>query len=395
MRRTLHHLLNDNSGTVLIYVALAIFALVAIGIIGVDVSRLLVARVQLQNAADAGALAGARLFLDSPAPTDVEVMAEAKDIAGMNKAFAEEGDEPIPRENIAVVVDMDEQTVRVTTESDVSQYFLGVAPIGKTFGDVSATAVAKVGEVIPEFCYKPWSIPDRWDDLTLVPGYQDWQGNGYYDMEDFQDSNDNDRYDIGEPFTDGNNNGSWDSEFYDPLLTGYLASKDVGLELTLKAAKPNEAPAPGQYWAVDLPDENGDRVSGADWYRWNIANCNPNPILPGDLLWTENGNMQGPTLQGVRDLIAQDPDAQWDSDCDCVDSELGDDSPRIAFIPLHDPRIRIAPGKRTLLIRKLAAFFIERIEPPSGVVGRFMRVQTSGAPVPPGAGFFWSLSLIE
>jgi hypothetical protein len=397
MGRTLKQLLRDNSGAVLIYVALAIFALAAIGIIGVDVSRMLVARVQLQNAADAGALAGARKFMDTPPPTDVDVVVEAKDIAGMNKAFAEAEPQPIPRENIAVVVNMAEREVRVTTESDVSQYFLGVVPLGETFGDVSATAVAKIGYVTPQ-CLKPWSIPDRWDDQTLIPGYPSWRNNKYYDMEDFDDANDNGVYDPGEPYQDDNNDGIFNWEYYDPVFTGYTAAKDHGLQITLKAAGPKDAPAPGQYWPVDLPDENGDPIHGADWYRWNIANCNPGTVMPGDWLWTENGNMVGPTLQGMRDLIAQDPNAYWDSGCECIDGSDFSLSPRIGLIPMHDPRVRISPGKQRLLITKIAAFFIERVDGKSGVVGRFMKVQYAGTPLPPGSdngGWIWNLSLIE
>ena len=33
----------------------------------------------------------------------------------------------------------------------------------------------------------------------------------------------------------------------------------------------------------------------------------------GDLLLMEPGNMVGPTTQGIEDLIAQDPDAYWDT----------------------------------------------------------------------------------
>jgi hypothetical protein len=284
----------------------------------------------------------------------------------------------------------------VTTESEVSQYFLGVTPLADTFGDVSATAVARVGGVLP-VCIKPWSIPDRWDDQALINGYPDWQNNNYYDMEDFDDSNDNGLYDAGEPFVDENNNGEFDLEFYDPLLTGYTMARDHGLQLTLKAAGPKDAPTPGQYWAVDLPDASGEPAHGADWYRWNIANCNPNPVLPGDWLWTENGNMVGPTLQGMEDLIALDPDAYWDDgDCQCVHSEFSE-SPRVAYIPLHDPRVRIASGKMTLLVTRLAGFFIEGIDGKSGVLGRLVSVQTSGTPDPndSNAGWFWSLSLIE
>jgi hypothetical protein len=379
-------------------VALAIFALAAIAIISVDISKLLVTRVQLQNAADAGALAGARMFMDSQPPTDVDIIVEAKDIAGVNKAFALEGDEPIPRDNITVTVDMEDQIVGVTTRSQVSQYFLGVTSLGIGPGDVSAYAAASFAEICNVICLKPFSIPDRHDDFNAPAYYADaWNGNGLYDQENFTDTNKNRAYDFGEAYEDLNSNFVFDQEFYDPLLTGYIASKDHGLQLELKANNSSK-PEPSQYWPVDLPDENGDSRPGASWFRWNIGNCNPWPVKPGDYLWTEDGNMVGPTSQGMENLIDQDPNAHWDEGCECIqDSDFGI-SPRIGLIPLHDPRMPIVSGKVQLLVTKVAAFFIEEQRSDGTVVGRFLKVQGPGDPCEEGetnGGFVWNLSLIE
>jgi hypothetical protein len=378
-------------------VALGIFALVAVAILGVDISRMLVARVQLQNAADAGALAGARMFLDSPIPSDVEIRAEAEDIAGMNKAFAAQGDEVIPAANIDVSVNMTDQIVRVTTRSLVSQYFLGVTNLGIDAGDVAAVAAARVNEVCNSVCMKPWSIPDRHDDQTLIPGYPEWQNNGIHDKEEFTDLDDNNFWNPGEPYVDDNSDGVYNQEFYHPLFTGYTAAKDHGLQLTLKSGNFNK-PEPGQYFPVDLPDENGDYVPGGAQYRWNIWNCNPNSVKPGDLLKTENGNMVGPTAQGMRQLYDKDPNAHWDDGCSCVADSDFSSSPRIGLIPLHDPRVPLRPGKMDIHVVKIAAFFIEEIRGNGVVVGRFLKIQGPGDPCPDGqtaGGFVWNLSLIE
>jgi hypothetical protein len=56
--------------------------------------------------------------------------------------------------------------------------------------------------------------------------------------------------------------------------------------------------------------------------------------------------MMGPTTQGIRDLIAQDANARWDTATDTVvGSTFGNHSPRIFPIPLYDP-IFYDSGKR-------------------------------------------------
>jgi Flp pilus assembly protein TadG len=393
MRRTLRQLLQEDLGTVLIYTALAIFALAAMGILAVDVSRLLVTRTQLQNAADAGALAGALMYVNGGEPTVAEVRAQAARITSMNKSFGMEGDEEIELDQITVRVNQEQMRVEVETHSVVSQYFLGLAEaLTDNTGDVSAIAAARLGELCSASCMKPWSIPDRWDDQSDV-GYPAWQNNGFYDKEEFTDQNDSGYWEQGESWEDLNNDGKYNLEFYDPEVTGYQADKDHGFQLELKANN-NTKPAAGQYWPIDLPDD----VGGSD-YRWNITHCNPAAVQPGDDLWTENGNMVGPTAHGMRELYDMDPDAYWDDGCACIE---GSDpefsvSPRIGLIPIHDPRISIETGKKTLRITKIAAFFIEEIRGNGIVVGRFLKVQMPGQPCQGGetaGGFLWNLSLV-
>jgi hypothetical protein len=121
-------------------------------------------------------------------------------------------------------------------------------------------------------------------------------------------------------------------------------------------------------------------------------------VKVGDLLATENGNMVGPTKQGVKELMDKDPDAYWDSDCKCVKSPIfaENKSPRIVFIPLHDPRIPLAPGKMDIKVAKIIAMFLEGQNGGGDVVGRFMKVQAPGQIGPPGGpGYLFNLSLIR
>jgi hypothetical protein len=83
--------------------------------------------------------------------------------------------------------------------------------------------------------------------------------------------------------------------------------------------------------------------------------------------------MVGPTYQGVRELIAQDPDAYWDERSNTVVSEHGMDSPRVVTVALFDPNEITQPGRQYLRFNNFARIFIEeqasRQDP---VTGRFL-----------------------
>ena len=55
--------------------------------------------------------------------------------------------------------------------------------------------------------------------------------------------------------------------------------------------------------------------------------------------------MEGPTIQGAEDLIAQDPGAYWDNSTNTVKGSAFAQSPRTFPIPLYDP-IVYDSGKR-------------------------------------------------
>lgn len=248
-------------------------------------------------------------------------------------------------------------------------------------------------------CLKPWSMPDRWDDVTGIPGYMgelvgtrrnpDWRNNARLDRETFTDTNGNRLHDAGESFIDGNTNATYDEEAYDPALTGYTAhavagnllapTGDLGLELVLHPADPFTPPTPGLYFAIDLPPINkGTPITGGDAYRENMATCNPVLVEPGDGLQLEPGGMSGPTNQGMHDLIAQDPDATWDDATRSVIHSTFALSPRIVLVPLHDPRLPLASGSSSLRVTKVVAFFMDRMVGPAAVRGHLLRTIVPG-----------------
>ena len=424
--------IKKDRGNALIMGALSFAVLAAFGVLTIDVGRILVTRSQLQNAADAGALAGASLYCEQGDPTDAEVQNRVRLVGQAHKALAMDAPAyvDIPNSQIDLLNDTENarHVVTVRTEMQTRQYFLNLLRLaapgdpnapGGTSDMVHAVAAAACGATCGVQCVKPWSIPDRWDDSTPIQGYTggnklpNWQNNGQYDQEDFTDQNGNSLWDPGEPFSDKNGNGQYDHEAYNSLLTGYIPDPypgnvlspngDLGLELTLHPGNPADAPVPGQYYSVDLPPLNrGNPITGGDQYRENIADCNPASVWPGDWLQTEPGLMVGPTNQGMRDLIAQDPDAYWDPITQSVQGSKFQISPRIILIPIHDPRIPIASGRNNVQVTKIAAFFMEQMEGNAEVRGRFLKVRNPGEPCVAGAGggggavsFTYQLSLIR
>ena len=90
--------------------------------------------------------------------------------------------------------------------------------------------------------------------------------------------------------------------------------------------------------------------------------------------------MSGPTMQGVNDLLDQDPTARWNETMDCVVSDgyqASDDaskcrsSPRIRPVPLFDPTEEPELGAKPFAFTNFAGIFIEGIEGKT-VYGRWL-----------------------
>ena len=120
----------------------------------------------------------------------------------------------------------------------------------------------------------------------------------------------------------------------------------------------------------------------------------------GDLLLMEPGNMVGPTMDGIDDLIAKDPDAYWDDYNDKPVSTKSP-SPRVVAIPLYDPNFyetgKLNGRNADLKVANYMGFFITgrsgnnvygRITPVSGLV------TGNGGPAP-AAAFPMAIRLVE
>jgi len=382
-------------GTALIFVTVAITTCIAFSVLTLDIGMILMTRIQLQNAADAAALAGVSALMAGG--TQAAARTRAIAVAGQNVAWRDGLDAVIiddPDVTFPSATRCRVQTHRTRATGDALRtFFIRVLdPGADLLAEASAAAEAEFFLVCGTSCVKPWSVPDRWDDTN---------DNGEYDYaEPYTDSNGNDQWNPGEPFEDQNGNGAWDpDEPYDPVTSGYLPPGDVGLRITLKIGDPNDAIVPGFFYAVDLPpmhDPAGDPETGADVYREHIATCAPYVINLGDSLQVEPGNMVGPTRQGVLDLIAQDPGASWDDASQSVVGSAYGTSPRVVKIAFFDPRFTPKSGRNFVIVSKLGGFFLEGVGGQSAVTGVFMGLTTPGEPCEGGEpSFLLSLHLVE
>jgi Flp pilus assembly protein TadG len=320
-------------GATLVLVALSLVILLGISALAIDLVALYVARSEAQRAADAAALAGADVFVTSGYSSGlvtqgaVQTMAAAAASAVGNKNLVG-GQNPLIGTNfsgtcppsagsdgcfnfsiagdprITVVVQR-----TAARNNPMPTFFIKI--FGITKADVSAQATAEAynpsggGPPVGVKCLKPWILPNC-DPNHPNPAL----------------ANSN----CGSPAADYFYNNSLCANTSIPGICypGSAASGGaIGEKLTLKPGIPQSAPAPSQFYPVDIPPgttpaqcpapgapgcgggiSSGGGGPGASLYRQNIACCNTNNIVCGNVSvnW-KTGNMQGPTRQGVECLI--------------------------------------------------------------------------------------------
>lgn len=357
MKKRFQHLRDDERGMSLVFVAVGFMAFMTATTLAIDVGMFMTARNQAQNAADAGALAGAvalvqNSYTDRSAggPVVQSAILTAKDNLVVRGAV------DVEPENVTFPVGPSGQDNRVRVE--VFRPSLATL-MGRFFGvdsvDISAVATAEASPANAATCVKPFTIPDRWIETQTPP----------WDSED-------DTFD----YVEKNGQVLANPDVYIPAgqpgYTGYDPERDKGMRIRLKSDNSTKV-APSFYnpWRIG-------NSTGADDYRENIAECNTAVIPIGAPMPAEPGNMVGPTQQGVSDLIDKDPHAYWDDGCNCVKgSSFGTKSPRVAIIPVYDP-VFYEMGKQnstnaSLKIANYIGFFLEGMQG-GEVIGRITPV---------------------
>jgi hypothetical protein len=375
MRNSVRHFVDDERGMSLVFVCVGFMAMLSATTLAIDVGMFMAARSQAQNAADAGAHAGAvalvfNSFTDrtpgGPVVLSAINAATANQVMGAPvSVIAADVTFPLAPDGTAsrVQVKVSRTAARLNPVATLMGAFFGVQTV-----DVDAVATAEASPANAETCVKPFTIPDKWIENQTGP----WDPDDTFDV------------------YGGGGRVLPNADVYIPAgqpgYTGYNADRDRGTRLILKANNSNSV-SPSFYNPWDLPGS-----TGASDYRSNISGCNTALIRIGEPMTAEPGNMVGPTKQGTDDLVARDPSAYWDQHCNCVMGSAFGTSPRVAIIPLYDPMV-YETGKQNgrnadLVIANYLGFFIESMQG-NQVVGRITPVggvfAANGGPAPAGA----------
>jgi len=329
-------------GFVLIVVAALLAALTGFLALAVDIGVLYSARTSAQEVADAASLAGAFTFInDTQSPQPQTASNHALQVALNNSILGQ----PIVAANVNVNVDLPKRRVTVDVQSTQNTYFARV--LGVQTENVAVESIAEAAQYSTGTgCAKPWFVPNSvlsTQDACSACGSNEVVISG------------------GE-------------------VTAYAQSR-IGQAISLKTQTPNNALAPSQFYAIRLPGSQG-----ANDYRNNIATCANSYLRCGDFYSTEQGDMRGPTRQGVKDLIGDPPTDSWvSSGLYQTPYGLSDSSRNIVVAPIWDtcgvsgfcPGGKFPSGSATVQIIGFAAFFLEGVQG-TDVVARLISLSSCG-----------------
>jgi hypothetical protein len=311
-------------GAVLIQAAIASLVLVGFSTFVVDYGVLWVGRHQAQNAADAGATAGAiaRAYDDFDDPPDNGGAAAetASQVAGTNLVWGAASAPVVSFPPCPAGVGAPDRCVRVDVyrngdkgSQPLPRFFaplLGIASQG-----VKATATAHV--LIPKAtnCLRPWAIPDKWiESSAVLPStFTKYRRDGTelpppHDVYDRPTA-----VDPGTGFTFATDNSPGDLGRSVPI-TLYTALTD--------------SIQPG--WLVPLELTGG--------YAASVAACNGQSIAVGDQVPISVGTV--PPEADFEVLLGQDPGASWNVASRTIDNSCAPlcakVSPRLVAVAVFD-----------------------------------------------------------
>jgi Flp pilus assembly protein TadG len=379
-------------GAILIQTGIMLLVVSAFAMFVVDYGVLWVSRHQAQNAADSGALAGATAlahddFLDRTdtgpaklaarqfalanyvfgAAPDVNMTTDVRFYADDNSAFP-----AMCSNDDCIRVDVYRNQTRYNPLPTFFGYLVGV-----DYQGVRAMAIAQAAGGNATTCLKPWAVIDKWSDSEGP-----WTVDSKYD-----------------PAVD-----TYIAPNGDDPGTSYTLDADLGLEIKLKVGPTSARDEFGAGWSA--PVRFGDD-SGGDDYREAISGCTSGTNKVGDTLRVENGSGKiGPTKQGVDDLVALDPTAEWDPIEKKVIKSRYAVSPRLVAVPIVDTQSVYeetdggtqGAGGLNVRIVAILGFFVKGMDG-NDVAGVFATkpdlLISNGGAVSPTAAFLMSVRLVR
>lgn len=351
--RTVRGRLRNERGSVVVMVAVSLFAMLALAALAIDLAYLRDAKAESQRAADAIALAGASAFRDFPwtdATTSDSARSRAKEIARWNKVRADTLDvrplgPPVitpyawgkvivdSMRDVTLVVIPDSQKVRVwVRRAGIRTSFAKL--LARPFGHVQSMATAwatNSGPVVN--CLKPFLIPDVW--FESDKSAQDKNNNNYMEPQAtpsgeqwFYQPSAGDYYAQYDPSV--SNPSPVQTGYGSAMRTGVGYPGDVGMPILLKPQTGNNQRQGNSYFTLDGPETNL-----RDDIKYGCINA-----AVGDDPDFATGGATGQARQGIKYLIDQDPGATWNQTTRQVEGSSQSDwtkSPRVIIVGLMDP----------------------------------------------------------
>jgi len=425
--------LDDERGSVLIQVAVAMLALLALSAFVFDYGVMWVSRGQAQNSADAGALSGA-ISLAFNSPTDQDgARARAIAMAQANQVWKAApsvlpGDVtfpacppgiPGPQDNCVKV-----NVFRNQARGNPLPTFFGKLA-GVTSQGTLATATAQVVTGDSTSCLRPWAVVDRWQEFG-PEGPAPLPSSTY------------DKYSTGQ-----GNSPPAEADVYIPPSegggTGYTLPADRGRQFAIKMGPSGgDEISSGWFRTLDLPRADTTQL-GNNTVQNNILSCNglpssfasPGTACPESIpnnwedtaYWAargcyrvQTGATVGSTRNSIEALMARDSGARW-SNGDITGSQFDPaaSSPRVVPVGVmdidwylsHDP----TGNNGVLRLVNIFGFFIEGMGDvdrntgeitlaPNGqsVIGRIMTLPataTGNSTLPGNASFLVTVRLVR
>src|SRR5437867_1504111 len=248
-------------GHVAVVVAALLVVLFGFTSLAVDVGVFYTSRTAAQRAVDAAALAGAFTFVVNPtAPQPATAIQHAKSVAAAQQILGRAVDPA----NVAVDVKFDSgnRLVTVNLTYDEGTYFARALGIAEAEIGVRAIAEAAPNST-GATCGKPWFIPN-----TMLSGLSPCAACA-----------------AGQVLIANNE------------VTSFGFSH-LGQQVLVRPRSPANRLGPGQFYSIQMAGS-----SGANDYRNNIATCVAESLACQEKYSVETGNMAGPTVQGVNDLL--------------------------------------------------------------------------------------------
>jgi len=401
-------------GAVLVHVAVALTGLLGFAALSIDYGVMWASRGQAQNAADAGALAGAAAMAFGAADA---AGVSAEETAKRNAVW---GEAPgvVATTPYATTCPGDPSgisCIRVDTfrdgtngSSTLPTFFAKVINVQQQH--VRAMAVGQVGIGNATDCLKPWAVVDKWAEHHPIDApwtedstFDKYRTNGPDRGTPNPAINPADEYvppdetGPGTGFHPFNADGSYTEDYGRPLTLKYDSNGDFKY-------------GSGWFMPLALADSKG----GSD-YGENIKHCVGVTYKIGDELPVESepGKKVGPTEHAVMSdadsLYNQDPGAEWDQSANgerggIVGSAFAV-SPRIVAVPLVNPDLLAEAtkqgGRKVVPISNIMGFFIEEYVKGSkeGIKGRLVTIPglqvEGGGSVGQQSAFLMKVSLIR